>query len=138
MADLTLTVKNIRPLIPSQVVHGLAGGSFNVGDAVVLNASEVWVEADASAAPTAVGLAGICVGCGTRRTDGGVVVNDRVDVAVFGRVSGFLDANGGSNYYLSDNAGLVSDAAGTVTRFIANGESATTIFVNGTGIGTSA
>jgi hypothetical protein len=137
MSDLTLTVKDIRPLIPSQVVDGLAGGSFTVGDAVALGASS-WVKADADAAPTASGLIGICVACGTRRTDGAVVANDKVSVVVFGRVSGWLNAVAGQAYYVSANAGKVASTAGTVTRFIANGESTNVIFINGVGLGLSA
>ncbi len=131
-------VNAVKPLIPSTAVSGIAGGSFTVGDAVVFNSSEVWVKADASAASTAKGLVGICVSCGTRRSDGSVVSGDKVDVVVHGRVAGWSGLNGGTDYYLSDTAGKIADAAGTVTRFIGQANSTTVLFVNAVGPATSA
>lgn len=138
MADLTVTAKNVKPLIPSQVVKGTTGGTMTVGDLVVDNGSEVWVKADADAAATAVGLVGIVVAGGARRSDGSILSGEKIDVVVFGRVTGFTGVNGGQNYYVSANAGKVAETAGTVTRFVANGEDTTTLFILGVGVATSA
>ncbi|MEM4406020.1 MAG: hypothetical protein QXS68_03150 [Candidatus Methanomethylicaceae archaeon] len=114
MADVVVTAKSVRPLLPSQTIIGIAGEAMNHGQVVVPNASNRWVLADASAAATTVGLIGIVVAGGDE--DGAVGSGDTITVLVFGRVCGFTGLNPTKLYYLSNTSGAISDTAGTVTR----------------------
>lgn len=133
MADVTKTIANIRPLIPADVVNGLAGGAGYVGEVFRLNSSEVWVQAQASTPTGANGLLGLCVADTTRRTDGAVAFGDRISLVLIGEVTGFTGLNGGTKYYLSDTAGAIADAAGTDKRFIGLAKDATTLWFNPVG-----
>lgn len=102
-----LTAANIGVLYKTaDLVDGIAGETLAVGDVVYYNSSGKLVKSDASAAGTAK-IAGIVTAIQGR----GVTVLKAGHVAGFG-VSGLAYA---AKVYLSDTAGKLADAAGTVS-----------------------
>lgn len=130
MANLANTDKNIRPLAGSVVEGYDLGGSANVGD-VVYVASDGDVEVtDGSASATAEGI-GIIVGVpGSIPYTTALVAGDRVSVCVYGPVGGFTSLTPGARGWVSDDAGKLEDAAGTVTFPMGYAQSAEIFFVN--------
>lgn len=143
MADITVTAANVRPLAPCNIADGNpAGEQLTVGQAVVLNSSEQWVVADASSADTSKGNVGIVVAGNKihqRPTTPTVIASgEEVSVLTWGRIAGFTGLSGEKDYYLSDTAGKLADAAGTVTRFMGHAEDTNILFIEPAGPATSA
>ncbi len=141
MANLTPVVANMRPLEPSIVLKGqaAAGVTAIVGQIVYKNADGEWAVADASAAATSKGLIGVVVATARALSTGTCLANEELSVLVYGRVTGWSDALDETvDYYLSNDAGQIADAAGTVSRFLGHPESSTVFFFDPIGIPTSA
>lgn len=133
MADVTVTATKVRPLVPSLVTKGVAGAALTLGEAVILNSSEVWVASDADALATAKGLVGIVVASGKAKSDGSVASGDEVSVLLHGRVAGFSGLVGGVDYYLSGTTGRLADTAGTVKRFMGHAEDVDVLYIDPVG-----
>lgn len=130
MADISLTAANIRALQANgAVVRSYdAGEEMEVGQAVYI-ASDGDVEiADANESQAAAKGWGIVV----ESYDGETTIHegDPASVCVFGPVSGFSGMTPGDTLYVSDNAGLLADAAGTYSHVMGRAETATIVFVN--------
>lgn len=133
MAAITTTAADIRPLHPAAVIRRYnAGGTVTPGQAVYI-ASDGDVEAadgDAEASALAIG---IVVGVGAAGAVS-AAAGDRVDVCVFGPVTGFSGMTPGALVYVSVTAGAMdhtpSATTGDFNFVIGYAESATTIFVS--------
>lgn len=104
-----------------------AGETVAAGDPVYLKNDGKWWKTDASSAATAEGVQlGIAQGAGT------------ADAAITnGVLTRGLDSNqtglvAGTDYYLSDTAGEISDSAGTVPKLIGRARSTTQIYFDPT------
>lgn len=133
MADVTVTKLDVRPLNGSITINGVAGGALAYGDAAYCAADGDFEKADADAAASAQ-VRGIVVS--TPRT--GVVdavAGDRVDITVYGPVTGFSGLTPGALVFASVTAGAVADAApagasGDYKWIVGWAISAETIFVD--------
>lgn len=110
MADLTLTAAQIAPVFPQKatIISGVLSETVTVGQAVYLVASTgKWGLADANAAGKQQ-FRGIALGGGG--------ANQAISILKEGHVYGY--SLSGMNYddiaYLSDTAGALADAAGTM------------------------
>lgn len=122
MADIVKTTANVRPANANQcIIRQLESGeAIDVGEAVYIKAADgkAWL-ADASAAGTAV-FAGIVVAIGSQGQTVGVGAGEVLSVLMYGPVAGFT-VDAGDLIYLSDTAGALADAAGTVTYVVGLG-----------------
>ena len=121
MADLTLTAANVRAL-PEHgaiVLPAQAGEALTIGDLVYPASDGDWMKADGNTTAAAARAQGIVV----ESYDGETSIADTAacSVCIFGPVSGFASVTPGANYYLSDTAGKVADAAGSNDRIVAFG-----------------
>ena len=109
MADIALTAAQIEPLFAAQaeIYNFIAGGTITKGQAVYMDSAGKVQVADANAAglQQAVGIA-----------LEGVVAGQAVSVLKRGHVAGFTLTSQAfdDGVYLSDTAGAVADAAGTL------------------------
>lgn len=110
MANVTMTAAKVAVLYPqkAQIFDRIAAVAIAAGEAVALSAAGKAVLADASQATTLVnpGIALNSAGVG-----------QAVSVLMFGHVAGgtLTDLDYGAAVYVSDDAGKIADAAGTVT-----------------------
>ncbi len=113
MPDLIVTPADVRPL-PGAVCRNMrAHVALNLGDAVYIEGVEGECDkADAGAAGTAM-LVGIVVAVGTEGALA-AAANDPISVLLWGPVQGFSGMTPGAWEYLSDTAGALADAVGTV------------------------
>lgn len=127
MADISVTARSVRPLPGALVRTFTAGASGNVGDAVYVDSNGRVQPASASAAGTALAL-GVVVSAGT---SGAVAFasGDAVSVVIVGAVNGFAGMTPGAKCYLSNTAGKLADAAGTVTRVVGVALDASTVML---------
>jgi hypothetical protein len=129
MANLTKTPKQIAPLAGSRVVTHTLGGAADVGDSVYIAADGDVEVSNGSAAATAEAI-GLIVGIeGSVPYDTALVAGQRVTVCVFGPVGGFSGLTPGANGWVSDDAGELEDAEGTVTFPMGYAQSTTVFFV---------
>ena len=132
MADLTMTANLIRPL-PGAVVRRMTAGDTSYAGEAVYIASDGFVDrADANGSLTAIAY-GIVIA----DNDGGTVfaATNRVDVVVFGPVTGYSSLTPGMPVYVSATAGGMTIAptdmgVGTYEMVVGMAESASVIFVN--------
>jgi hypothetical protein len=108
MADIALTVADIRPLPGSIMIRAKAAATMAVGDAVCISAADTVAQADADAAATQK-VIGVIVGAPGGKT--AVASGDWVDVCVFGAVTGFTSLTAGTLYWNSVTAGKIADAS---------------------------
>lgn len=110
MADIALTASRVEPIdVDKAVIYPfVCGETITKGQAVYLaTTGKVGVaDANASGKQQAIGIA----------LKGGAA-NEVIDVMVKGRVAGFTltSQDYGAPLYLSDTAGALADAAGTMT-----------------------
>lgn len=118
MADLTATAVNVRALREhgAIVLNAQAGEALTVGQLVYPASDGDWMKADANTTAAAARAQGIVV----ESYDGETSIADTkiCSVCVFGPVSGLATITPGANYYVSDNAGMVADAAATYDRIV--------------------
>ena len=130
MTDLVVTAAEVRPLKEqgAETMKMLAGGTMAVGDAVYLSAAGTVSAADAS------GFAGSCaIGVLVAVQPGAAsavaaAAGDYVDVCWTGPVSGYT-ATYGTLYYVDDDAGVLSDTAGTKDCIVGIGIDTNTLMV---------
>lgn len=133
MAAFAGTAADIRPLPPAAIIRRYnAGGAITVGNAVYVASDGDVEQADADAEASAIAI-GICVAVGSA---GATVAaaGDRVDVCVFGPVTGYAGLTPGALVWASVTAGSMDQTApagssGDYPFVIGYAESATTIFV---------
>lgn len=112
MGNLTVTADRVSVLYPdkAKIYDRIAAVAITAGAAVALNTAGKAVKADASNANTLVnpGIALNKAGAG-----------QAVSVLHYGHVAGYtLAGDYGAPVYVSDDAGLLADAAGTVEQAI--------------------
>jgi hypothetical protein len=140
MANATVSVGDIKPLIPSEVVGGVAAANVTVAVGKVFrrDSNGKWVLAQANTSAGATGELGLCVATGRAETDGDALAEEALTLVLQGRVAGFTDLDETLNYYLSDNtAGVIEDAAPAVSRFLGSAENANVLYFNPVGAATS-
>lgn len=130
MADISLTAANIRPLTENGAVTGMftAGGALTIGDVVYLATDGDVEEADANVSNAAGRGIGIVVAGPNSSTS--IAAGDPVTVCLFGPVEGFSGATPGDTVYVSDTAGALADAAGTVSHIMGRVISASRVWVS--------
>ena len=118
MTTLTVTAANVRPLrehgaitIPAQ-----AGEELTIGELVYPASDGDWNLADGNDTAATARAQGIVV----ESYDGETTIADTAHctVCVFGPITGLATITPGANYYVSDTAGGVEDAAGTASRIV--------------------
>ena len=118
MTTLTVTAANVRALrehgaitIPAQ-----AGEALTVGQLVYQASDGDWNLADANTTAAAARAQGVVV----ESYDGETSIADTrpCTVCVFGPVTGLATITPGANYYVSDTAGGIEDAAATYDRIV--------------------
>lgn len=128
----SIDVDEVRPGIPSQVVHtGVAasGQSGSLGDVVQKDGDGNWQLADASTPAGVTGMIGIVV-AGHKATPAGTwAASEKLDVVVHGRVFGISSLDETKTYYVSDTAGDMAESAGTITRALGYAETGDIFFV---------
>lgn len=109
MAVITSTATQVSLVFPqsAEVYDAIAGETITAGQAVYFNSSGKIIKSNAGASGTAK-FAGIALNSAS--------AGQAVSVLVRGHVKGFtLSGAYGSKAYLSDTAGALADAAGTVS-----------------------
>jgi len=130
MADITNAASSVRPL-PGYFARRLdAGGSIYAGQPVYIAA-----DGDIEAADAGGTLTGQAIGMAVADNDGGTlfVAGDRVDVVMFGAVTGFASLTPGLKLFVSATAGgLTQDvpAVGSLVCDFGIALDASTIMVN--------
>lgn len=114
MADITVSDVRVKPLPGAIIRDFVAAAALSVGDLVYVDSNGEIDQADGSAAGTANAL-GVVVSAGTL---GAVdaAIGDMCSVVIFGPVTGFSGMTPGARHYVSDTAGALADAAGTVSK----------------------
>ena len=133
MAAETVTQANVRPLVGSIVKPFVAGEIVDVGEAVYMASTGKVMLADADAAATAQ-VMGIVVGIGAYGKLSSVV-DQTVDVILYGATEGFASLTPGEQFFASVTPGAIDPVvpAGASSDFvwvIGWALSATAIFVN--------
>ena len=118
-ADATL----VKPLEGAIVRRFTAGSTIEAGEAVAMASDGAIDPADSSNVTLAMAL-GIALG------PSDYAAGDRVDVVTFGPVVCMTGATIGDVAYVTDTAGEIEHAAGTVDAIIGMPESATVLFVS--------
>lgn len=130
MADITNAASGVRPL-PNYISRRFdAGGSIYVGQPVYVAA-----DGDVEMADAGGTLTGQAIGMAIADNDGGTlaVAGDRVDVLLFGAVTGFSSLTPGLKMFVSATAGgLTQDvpAVGSLVCDFGIALDASTILVN--------
>lgn len=123
MASVTRT--DVRPLPGAIIENPVVSGTVYVGDAVYNNGgSATGANGGATATAYAYGVVCAAPGGGTVATTG-----DRVDVVVFGRVTGFSGGTANTTAYAGNAAGSIASAAGTVSHILGVWRDDATLFV---------
>lgn len=121
MADLTVTAANVRALKEHGAIEIplTAGEALTVGDLFYLDTDGDAMKADANTTAAASRARGVI----TESYDGetSIASGAACSGCFFGPVSGYATVTPGANYYVSDTAGKVADAAATYDRIVAFG-----------------
>jgi hypothetical protein len=130
---MAVTARSVRALKGAITRPGVAGGAVAMGDAVYINSSGQWVEADANVSAVVANARGIVVAV-NEPAETTAASGDAIEVCVFGPVGGFSALTPAARQFLGNTAGeLVETAptgAGTWTTPVGYAESATILFVN--------
>lgn len=127
MADIAVTARLVRPLGGAVVRELDAGGSGSVGDLVYINSSGVAVQSAGGAAGTANAI-GVVVNSGSQGKTT-FASGDRLAVVLSGPVAGWAAMVPGANHFVSNTAGKLGDAAGTVSKIVGVAEAADVLIV---------
>lgn len=132
MAAFAATAANVRPLEGARVRRYNAGGTITPGQAVYL-ANDGDVEAADADVEAQAQVIGICIADGNGAVSFGA--GTRVDVVVWGPVTGYASLTPGGLVYASVTAGSMDQtapagASGDFPFVVGYAESATTIFVS--------
>ena len=129
MAEISVVATDVRPLVGYKARRFDAGGTVVAGEAVYIDASgDVQrADADTQALTKAVGIV-LADGKGQLS----FATGDRVDVCLFGPVTGYESMTPGAVVYVSGTAGDMTTTIHTGPEFnqaVGYAESAETIFV---------
>ena len=123
MATLAIDTTKVRAQLGAIVSTTVASEVMEVGDVIFLNGDSKAALADASASATCPANArmGLVVASANAKTNGGIVVGEKISVCWFGPV--YLPLSSGSPdatkmHFVSETAGGIEDEAETVTRRI--------------------
>jgi len=121
MTNLTATAANVRALREhgAIVFPGQAGEALTVGQLVYADTDGDYMIADGNTTTAAARARGIVVASYDGETS--IASGAACSVCIFGPVGGFATIVPGANYYVSDTAGSIADAAGTNSRIVAHG-----------------
>ena len=121
MGTLTATAANVRALREhgAIVIPAQAGEALTVGELVYAASDGDWNLADANTTAAAARALGVVV----ESYDGEEDIADAAacSVCIFGPVTGLATITPGANYYVSDTAGSIADAAATYDRIVGFG-----------------
>jgi len=121
MTTLTATAANVRALREhgAIVIPAQAGEALTVGELVYAASDGDWNLADANVTAATARALGVVV----ESYDGEEDIADTAacSVCIFGPVSGLATITPGANYYVSDTAGGIEDAAATADRIVGFG-----------------
>ena len=121
MGTLTATAANVRALREhgAIVIPAQAGEALTVGQLVYAASDGDWQKADANTTAAAARALGVVV----ESYDGETSIADTAacSVCIFGPVTGLATITPGANYYVSDTAGSIADAAATYDRIVGFG-----------------
>jgi hypothetical protein len=135
MADITVVTADVRPLNTAVPIRAKATEALDFGDAVYIDSATGDIPnvslADASLVNALVVAVGIVVAT-TPDNPGAtsVAAGDPCDVVIRGEVTGWTDLTPGRTVWLSDNAGNIANAVGTVSMVMGVAKSAATLIVN--------
>jgi len=118
MTTLTATAANVRALREhgAIVIPAQAGEALTVGQLVYHASDGDWNPADGNVNAESARAQGIVVGSYDGETT--VASGAACSVCIFGPVTGLATITPAANYYVSDTAGGVEDAAGTASRIV--------------------
>lgn len=121
MADLTVTAANVRALREhgAIVIPLTAGEALTVGDSFYLDTDGDALKADGNVSAAAARGRGVIVESYDGETS--IASGAACSGCFFGPVAGYATVTPGANYYVSNTAGKVGDAAGTFSRILAFG-----------------
>lgn len=128
MADVTVVAALVRPLGGCIIRRFTAGEAMTPGQPVYLSAADTVSKTLGAAVATA-----LCIGVVAGGAAGGATIasGEEVDVVMFGPVTGYsTNMVHNASFYVDDDAGVISTAAGTKSSIIGIGLNATTILVN--------
>ena len=137
MADVTISAADIRPLPGCIIRRFTAGGVIGVGQPVYVSANDTVKAADGSAVATAACI-GVLVAVGGASPASRIAAasGDPVDVVLFGPVAGYsTNMAAGAYFYVDDDEGVISTAAGTKSTIIGVGLSGSVMLVRVTPVG---
>lgn len=116
MAVITVTAVRVKPLPGALIRDFVAASAVNTGDLVYVTSAGAIAQAAGGVAGTANAI-GVCVSVGTLGATL-AVAGDVCSVVVFGPVAMGASMTPGARHYVSDTAGKLDTAAGTVTRIM--------------------
>lgn len=131
MADVAITLADVRPLPGAIVRRYPAAASGNVGDAIYLASGGVTpADADVDASSRVRGIV-VAVAGGSKTT---YASGDNVDVVTDGPVTGYASMTRGATLYASVTTGRIADArpagaSGDFVHVVGFAENANTIYV---------
>lgn len=112
--EVTITAAKAKPLPGALVRDFVAGGTVAVGDLVYVDGNGQVQKSNGGAAGTANAV-GFVVSAGTFGAVS-AASGETVSVVYAGPVTGFSGMTPGARHYVSDTAGRLSTAVGTVTK----------------------
>lgn len=125
---MDFTANQIRPLKGAITRLKKAGGALGLGDCVCYDSSGDVVETDANALGTCKAV-GLVVGV-SDPAETTAATGDAVEICTYGPVGGFTGLTEGGTGFVSDTAGEIADATGTITYRVGYAEAATIFFVD--------
>lgn len=131
MAAITVTKANVRPVNANQCIirQLVSGEAIDVGEIVYVKSDGLaWLAAGGTAAPARV--IGIVVAIGSQGQVTGVGAGEELSVVMFGPVAGASSMTPGAPAYVSNTAGGLDTAAGTVSAVVGLSLSADILFIH--------
>jgi hypothetical protein len=129
MTDITVTAADVRPLGGCIIRRFTAGAAIDVGAPVYLSAAKTVSEADGSAVATAAAIGVMVATAPNAASTTAAASGEECDVVLFGPVAGMTSMVYGTYYYVDDDAGVISDTAGTKSTIIGIGLDTETLLV---------
>ena len=106
---------------------------MSVGDAVILDKTRTgkWIAAIADAAANCSGLIGLVISGSRGEPDGSIILDEEMDIVVFGEVSGFANLDVADILYVdASTEGALTNVKPAVSRPIGYPLDSETVFVS--------
>lgn len=130
MADVTVVCADVRPLPGCIIRRFTAGGAIDVGMPVYLSAADTILPADGSAVATAACIGVLVAVAPGSASQTAAASGEACDVVLWGPVAGYsTNMAYGAYFWVDDNGGIISTAAGTKDCVIGVGLSGSVLFV---------